>query len=187
MTNYLKNLDFYSATIGSFFLLVDVNRFILDFIINIDEVIKRLDVYRHYKKYLWLNRLTSEEAMNFMAVYVKNLEKSKDFFCHYFNGIAGERYYNSKTGFMSYFISFEDDARLEIMTRPETEKNANEQRFIGYAHLAFSTGSRDAVIMLTERLRNDGYRITGEPRVTGDGYFESVILDHEGNTIEITI
>lgn len=122
-----------------------------------------------------------------IAVDVKNLEKSKDFFCRYFNGIAGEKYYNSKTGFMSYFISFESGARLEIMTRPETANNSNEQRFIGYAHLAFSTGSQEDVIMLTEQLRNDGYRIISEPRVTGDGYFESVVLDHEGNTIEITI
>lgn len=89
--------------------------------------------------------------------------------------------------FMSYFISFQSGARLEIMTRPETANNSNEQRFIGYAHLAFSTGSRENAIIINERLKNDVYEIISEPRVTGDGYFKSVIFDHEGNTIEITI
>lgn len=122
-----------------------------------------------------------------IAVYVKNLKAAKNFFCRYFNGTVGEMYHNTKTGFMSYFISFEDGARLEVMTRPETAGNQHQQQFIGYVHLAFSVGSREDVISLTERLRTDGYRIVSEPRITGDGYFESVVLDHEDNMIEITI
>ena len=50
-----------------------------------------------------------------------------------------------------------------------------------------SVGSKEAVISLTETLRKDGYIIQGEPRTTGDGYFESVILDSDGNKVEITI
>jgi lactoylglutathione lyase len=53
-------------------------------------------------------------------------------------------------------------------------------------HLAFSTGSKEKVDALTERLRNDGFEIIGAPRTTGDGYYESVILDPENNIIEIT-
>jgi lactoylglutathione lyase len=106
-----------------------------------------------------------------------------------FGGKSGEKYYNSQTGFESYFISFTDGARLELMQMPGIPRhpNALENQAIGYIHIAIATGSKDKVNTLTEKLRQRGYRVIGEPRTTGDGYYESVILDPDENRIELTI
>ncbi len=98
-----------------------------------------------------------------------------------------EKYTNPVRNFESYFLSFENGCRLEIMTKPdlrENESSYKSQQF-GIIHFAFSAGSKQKVNELTETLRNDGYTIAGEPRTTGDGYYESVILDPEDNIIEI--
>ena len=123
-----------------------------------------------------------------IAIYTKNLEETKNFYEKYFNAKAGEKYKNSKTQFESYFLSFEEGARLEIMSLPsvKTELNNVSQNLIGLAHFAISVNSKENVLYLTEILRKDGYAVIGEPRTTGDGYFESVILDIDGNKIEIT-
>lgn len=123
--------------------------------------------------------------IEYTALYVADLERARDFFVKYFGAVSGELYHNAKTNFKSYFLSLDGGARLEIMHRPDvTEKNAEPG--LGYAHIAFSVGSRENVKALTERLRADGFQITSEPRVTGDGYYESCIADSEGNLIEIT-
>ncbi len=126
-------------------------------------------------------------TINHIALYVEDLEGEKDFFETYFGGKAGDKYHNNKTGFTSYFLSFENGARLEIMNIPELKKRENKLNLTGYVHIAFNTGSKENVNSLTERLRTDGFTITNEPRTTGDGYYESVIKDKEGNLIEITI
>lgn len=119
------------------------------------------------------------------ALYVSDLERAREFFTKYFGAVSNELYHNPKTGFSSYFLSFESGGRLEIMHRPDvSEKNAEPR--LGYAHIAFSVGSRENVNSLTKRLRADGFRIISEPRVTGDGYYESCIADYDGNVIEIT-
>lgn len=119
------------------------------------------------------------------AILYRDLEKAKHFFEDYFGASAGKLYINKKTGFSSYFLTFEDGCRLEIMNRPDAG-TGKEKNALGLSHIAFSVGSKEAVDGLTERLRNDGFSVVGEPRVTGDGYYESVIADTEGNTIEIT-
>lgn len=123
-----------------------------------------------------------------IAIWVKDLEKSRMFYRKYFGAFSNEKYRNPVKNFESCFLSFENGCRLELMTRPDIQENENsfEAQKYGIIHLAFSTGSREKVDRLTEILRNDGYRIAGEPRTTGDGYYESVILDPEGNIIEIT-
>ncbi|MDE5992921.1 MAG: VOC family protein [Oscillospiraceae bacterium] len=121
-----------------------------------------------------------------IAIYYKDLEKAKSFFSEYFGASAGKLYRNEKTGFSSYFLTFEDGARLEIMNRPDVCEKENRP-LGGMHHIAFSVGSREKVDELTNRLRRDGFSVTGEPRVTGDGYYESIISDHEGNLIEITV
>lgn len=121
-----------------------------------------------------------------IAIYCKDLEKAKRFFTEYFGALAGELYRNEKTGFSSYFLTFDSGCRLEIMNRPDLGAS-KEKDVCGLSHIAFSVGGRQAVDELTDRLRQDGYPIIGEPRVTGDGYYESVIADHEGNLIEITV
>lgn len=121
------------------------------------------------------------------SVYVKDLEGAKEFFAKYFGAIPDGGYYNHNTHFRSYFLTFAGGARLEIMTRPEIREADRYPYALGYAHLAFSAGSKEAVDSLTQTLRADGYSIVSGPRITGDGYYESCILDGEGNQIEITV
>lgn len=121
-----------------------------------------------------------------VAMYVNDLEASKDFFERYFEGQAGEKYINENKGFSSYFISFSGGARLELMSQTDRTE-FTEKRYLGYAHIAMSVDSKERVVALTEELRSDGFGVVSEPRMTGDGYFESCIMDREGNMIEITI
>lgn len=122
-----------------------------------------------------------------IALWVKDLEKTRAFYQKYFGAVSNEKYINPVKNFESYFLSFENGCRLEIMTRPDLKKSDNsyESQQFGIIHFAFSAGSKGKVNELTETLRNDGYTIAGEPRTTGDGYYESVILDPENNIIEI--
>lgn len=120
-----------------------------------------------------------------VAIWVSDLEKMKAFYLTYFNGKANEKYENPVKKFSSYFISFSDGCRLELMKRVDVVEKPLSNDLLGITHLAFSSGSRENVMKLTEQLRLAGYTIASEPRMTGDGYFESVILDPEGNPIEI--
>ena len=120
------------------------------------------------------------------ALYVRDLEAARDFLVKYFGASSNGGYHNPKTGFRSYFLTFDGGSRLEIMTRHDTEELEKPPFRTGWAHIAFSVGSREAVDALTERLRADGYEITSEPRTTGDGYYESCVSDKEGNQIEIS-
>ena len=119
-------------------------------------------------------------------MYVKDLEGARAFFVTYFHAQSGEVYCNPKTGFRSYFLTFGDGARLELMTRPGMDDPEKTAARTGYIHVAFSAGGRAAVDRLTERLKEDGYPVLSGPRTTGDGYYESCILGIEGNQIEIT-
>ena len=121
-----------------------------------------------------------------VALYVHDLEKAKEFFVTYLNGKDNDGYHNPKTDFRSYFITFEDGARLEIMTRPELVEQVNNPYRTGYAHLAFSVGSKEAVDELTVKLDEAGYSVSSGPRTTSDGYYESCIVAFEENLIEIT-
>lgn len=122
-----------------------------------------------------------------IAMYVNNLEKAKEFFVLYLGAKANEGYHNKKTDFHSYFLSFDDGARLEIMTKPEMQDFEKKTSRTGYIHIAFSVGSKEKVNELTDRLTNAGYEVISGPRTTGDGYYESSIIGIEGNLIEITI
>ena len=121
-----------------------------------------------------------------LAIWVKNLEEIRTFYEKYFGAKAGERYFNPTKNFQSYFLSFDTGCRLELMQKTEVPDNQNVGEAIGITHFAMSVGSEEGVNALTERLRTDGYHIVGEPRWTGDGYYESVVLDPEGNRVEIT-
>ena len=120
-----------------------------------------------------------------IAMYVKDLEKTRDFFVNYFNATSNEGYHNKKTDFRSYFLSFDDGARLEIMNKPQMDNDVKALNRTGFIHIAFSLGNKNAVNELTERMKNDGYTIISGPRTTGDGYYESCIVGIEGNQIEI--
>ena len=122
-----------------------------------------------------------------IALYTGDIERLRSFYIKYFSAVSGEMYHNPKTGLKTYFLTFEGGARLELMTRPETEDEERNPDKTGYIHTAFSTGSKEKVDSLTKRLENDGFVIAGQPRVTGDGCYESVVLDPDGNFIEITV
>ncbi|WP_459502712.1 VOC family protein [Bacillus sp. C1] len=121
-----------------------------------------------------------------IAIWVKDLEAMRTFYTQYFNGTANNLYHNKTKHFESYFITFESGARLEIMRKKGIEDKPNPN-ITGYAHLAFSVDSEENVNQLTKTLKEAGYPVLNGPRFTGDGYYESVILDPEGNQIEITI
>ena len=121
-----------------------------------------------------------------IALFVNDLESAKDFFIKYLGGRSNDGYHNKDTGFRSYFISFEDGARLELMNKPglvDLEKPLNRT---GYVHIAFSVGSKEKVDEITALLQKEGFEVASGPRTTGDGYYESCIVVIEGNQIEIT-
>ena len=122
-----------------------------------------------------------------IAMYVNELETARDFFVKYLGCESNDGYHNEKTGFRSFFIRFEDGARLEIMNKPSMEDIEKPVNRTGYIHIAFSVGSVEEVDRLTRQFREDGYEILSGPRTTGDGYYESCIVGIEGNQIEITV
>jgi lactoylglutathione lyase len=124
-----------------------------------------------------------------LAVWTNQLDVLKAFYIKFFNAIANEKYHNPRNQFSSYFLSFSDGARLELMQMPGIPDNRNDvmRQNTGLIHFAMSAGSKEKVDSLTEAIRKEGFTVTGEPRWTGDGYYESVILDPDNNRIEITI
>lgn len=146
--------------------------------------------------------------INHIALYVNNLDTIKEFYQKYFRATANQKYHNPKTGLETYFLTFRDshgeslgdepiigpsdslgaspsDARLEIMTRPGLQDASQSAMHLGYTHLAFSVGSKQQVDAITRQLREDGFTVVSGPRTTGDGYYESCVLDPENNQIEI--
>jgi lactoylglutathione lyase len=124
-----------------------------------------------------------------MAIWTGDLERLRQFYEQYFGAASSTKYTNTRKQFESYFLSFQTGARLEIMYSPgirdvKSEKNIPQP---GYAHIAFSLGSKEQVDALTSRLQSDGYRHLDGPRHTGDGYYESSFCDPDGNRIELTI
>ena len=123
-----------------------------------------------------------------IAIWTQDLDRLKDFYVKYFKAKSNDLYINDFKGFKSYFLSFDEGSRLELMKRIDIEEHPNrEKEFMGFTHMAVSVGSKKEVDNLTETLREDGYKVLGEPRNTGDGYYESVISDPDGNRIEIII
>ena len=123
-----------------------------------------------------------------LALWVQDLEAMKDFYLNYFDVVCGPRYTNDTKRFIAYFINFGDcRTRLELMTDPNIQPYEGKRGYgMGLAHFAISVGGKDKVDALTERLRKDNFTIFSEPRTTGDGYYESVVLDPEGNYVEIS-
>ena len=122
-----------------------------------------------------------------IALYANDLEGARKFFMKYLGAQSNDGYHNPRTNFRSYFLSFDDGARLEIMNKPEMTDLPKDLVRTGYVHIAFSVGSKEKVDALTAQLKSDGYEIVSGPRTTGDGYYESCIVAIEGNQIEITV
>ncbi|HYE83060.1 MAG TPA: VOC family protein [Clostridia bacterium] len=124
-----------------------------------------------------------------IALWTRDIEKLKTFYTGYFGGTAGDKYSNPKKSFESYFIKFDSGARLEIMQMPTVPMNLNDTaaQYIGLIHLAISVGSIEMVNTVTDQLMEAGCTVVSEPRYTGDGYYESCVLDPDGNRLEITV
>ena len=122
-----------------------------------------------------------------VAMYVNSLEASRDFFVKYLGGRSNDGYHNKNTGFRSYFISFDDGTRLELMNKLGMEDMEKPLNRTGYAHIAFSVGSKEKVDEITAELKSDGFEVVSGPRTTGDGYYESCVVVFEGNQIELTV
>lgn len=122
-----------------------------------------------------------------VALYVRDLEAARDFFLRYLDASSNQLYHNPKTGFSSYFLSFDGGARLELMSKPDVEDQSLALARMGYIHVAFRLGSAARVDELTARLKADGYPVVSGPRTTGDGYYESCVVAIEGNQIELTV
>ena len=123
-----------------------------------------------------------------VAIWTYQLERLRAFYETYFGGVSNQKYVNLNKGFSSYFLTFKGGARLELMQMagvPDVPRDL-ENQFTGFIHMAFELGGTQEVDALTERLRSDGYEVIGEPRATGDGYYESVVLDPDENRVEIT-
>ena len=123
--------------------------------------------------------------LHHVALWVRNLEPMRVFYVDVLGGASGSLYENPRTGFRSYFISFSEGPRVELMSRPSEDAAPPVAPAHGYAHIALSVGSRTAVDETILRLRSRGVTVSREPRTTGDGYYEAVIEDPEGNTIEL--
>lgn len=124
-----------------------------------------------------------------LAVWVRDLEAMRDFYCNYFQATANDKYTNSSKQFQSYFLSFAEGPRLELMQMPsvpETKDNVYDQ-FTGLIHFAIALGSKEKVDAMTAQFIRDGFEVLDGPRYTGDGYYESVVLDPEKNRIELTV
>lgn len=122
-----------------------------------------------------------------IAMNVTDLEAAKDFFVKYFGAKSNNGYHNLKNDFRSYFLSFDEGTRLEIMNRPQMSDSEKHINRTGYVHIAFSLGSTEKVDQLTAKLKADGYKVVSGPRTTGDGYYESCIIGLEENQIELTV
>ncbi len=122
-----------------------------------------------------------------VAMYVNDLEAAREFFEKYFAAQSNDLYHNKTTDFRSYFLTFDQGSRLEIMTKPGMEDAEKTLARTGLIHVAFQVGSKEKVDELTNQLREDGYEVVSGPRTTGDGYYESCVVALEGNQIEITV
>lgn len=122
-----------------------------------------------------------------IAMFVNDLEAAKEFFIKYLNAVSDDGYHDITDDFRSYFLSFEDGARLEIMNKPQMEDSDKTPNRTGFIHIAFSLGSKERVDSLTAKLKEDGYTVASGPRTTGDGYYESCVIGIEGNQIELTV
>jgi lactoylglutathione lyase len=124
-----------------------------------------------------------------IACWTEDLKRLCDFYAKYFQAVANPRYHNPVKHNTTCFLGFPGGGRLEVMLNPDIHQvsiHPGEPR-IGFIHLSFSVGSRETVDDLTDQLRADGFPVINGPRVTGDGYYESSVLDPDGNRIEITV
>jgi len=124
-----------------------------------------------------------------IAIWAHDIEKLRSFYETYFGASSSTKYLNETKSFSSYFLRFATGGRLELMQKKDVKQSNRipEKSYFGIAHIAFSVGSKELVDEMTFRLKKDSFKVLDGPRKTGDGYYESAVLDPEGNKLEITI
>ena len=124
-----------------------------------------------------------------IAIWTERLEELKAFYEKYFNAVSNDKYHNLTKQFSSYFLSFESGERLEMMSMEGVTAcdKSHAMQVTGLAHFAFALGSEQAVDQLTKTLVYNGYQWIDGSRQTGDGYYESCVLDPDGNRLELTV
>ncbi len=127
-----------------------------------------------------------ELRIDHVAIWTADVERLKSFYATHFGATASEKYTNPAKGFQSYFLAFAGGPRLEIMTSGALVEAEQGDARAGYAHIALSVGSEEEVDAMTKRLREGGVPVVDGPRWTGDGGYESAVLDPDGNRVEIT-
>jgi len=123
------------------------------------------------------------------AIWTEDLETMKDFYVRYFGGKSGRKYCNETKQYESYFVAFEQGARLELMKKagiPENRNDSTGSQHRGLIHLAFEAATKQEVDEKAGWFASEGIKIIEGPRTTGDCYYEFVILDPENNRIEVT-
>ena len=130
--------------------------------------------------------MSAKARIGHVALWTRDLERLREFYRRYLGAASNDGYHNPGKRFRSYFLTFASGARVELMNVPQLAESTGYPH-VGIAHIAFSLGSREVVDTLTERLREDGYAVLDGPRTTGDGYYESVVLDPDGNRLELTV
>jgi lactoylglutathione lyase len=119
-----------------------------------------------------------------VGLWVRDIDKVAAFYSRYFGARVGALYQNARKGFESRFVSFGAGARLEIMKRTDVGQSAATE-LLGFAHVALVVGDEAAVDALAARFVKDGVVPDSGPRRTGDGYYECVVRDPEGNRVEV--
>jgi lactoylglutathione lyase len=132
-----------------------------------------------------VERLSVKIEIEHIALWTNDLERLRSFYISFFEAISSPKYRNEKKEFESYFLSFANATRIEIMSIPQLTHPGENQLRVGVSHIAFGVGSRENVELLTQKIKDAGYPVLSEPRMTGDGYYESVISDPDNNRIEI--
>jgi len=127
-------------------------------------------------------------TLEHVALWTTRLEQLKDFYVDHFEGVAGPRYENRSKGFASYFVTFAGGSRLEVMQMPSVPRSLDDvhRQFTGFIHISFAPDSAAEIDRLTAVLEDAGCAVLERPHTTGDGYYESVILDPDGNRVELS-
>lgn len=122
--------------------------------------------------------------ISIVGMFVKDLEKAKDFFVSYFGAQVHAVYNEEQNGFYSYILKFDEGPKLELMTKPEIVDEKKDPNRTGFVHICLKVDSRETLDEITERFKADGYQILYEPATVGGK--ETRAITFEDNILEVS-
>ncbi len=122
--------------------------------------------------------------ISIVGMFVKDLEKAKDFFVSYFGAQVHAVYNEEENGFYSYILKFDEGPKLELMTKPEIVDEKKDPNRTGFVHICLKVDSREKLDEITERFKADGYQILYEPATVGGK--ETRAITFEDNILEVS-